>query len=184
MSRSLERRGRTCEPVADDEYVGFHSSTLPTQWGGRPRAKRAAGWGCSVIVQPSPRSGEVGPAQSARPGGGARSKFNHPRNGTARLVRNVFGHAYLEDVVAQRGEDLFERDLLHVPADRTFAGGVKTTLRRLLLQAVHDAELGRDDEAARRMLLCVPDHPFGRHDVRALSVDVSAGLEVHALARG
>ena len=47
---------------------------------------------------------------------------------------------------------------------------------------MHDAELGRDDEAASRMLLRVPNHALGAEDVCAVRVDVAARLEVHALA--
>src|SRR5712691_5885833 len=110
------------------------------------------------------------------------SELHHPLDGAACAVGNVLWHGDLEHVVTQRDEQLLERDLLHVAADGALARSVEAALRRLLGQAMHDAKLGRDDEASGWVLLRVLHHPFRAQDVGAVRVDVAARLEVHALA--
>src|SRR5882672_11489577 len=131
---------------------------------------------------PGRRPGRLRRRRDEREPAGSLSYFNHSLNRSARLVGDFLRNRDLEHVFAQGDQQFFERDLLHVPADRALAGRVEAALRRFLRQPVHDTELGRDDKAAGRVLLRVLDHAFGAEDVRAVGIYVAVRLEIHALA--
>ena len=65
-------------------------------------------------------------------------------------ARRLVGHRDHVLPVAQRVAQLLERDHLHVAADRLLGDRLEALLRRLLVQAVDDPGLGRDEEPLLR----------------------------------
>src|SRR5512133_3170265 len=101
---------------------------------------------------------------------------DHPLDRASRAGSDLGLDRHLVLPIAERREQLFERNHLHVLADRPLGDGFEALSRRLLVQPVEDPGFGRDEEAALRRVRGEVDHSLGREDVSPVVT------EGHALA--